>query len=61
MSKPSENGIYTLIFELDNMGTKYERKVENFYQALGNIGGLFLLLWGLIKVILLPFEDDILI
>ena len=50
--------IYTLNFELTNIGYEYSRKLQTFEDMFGWIGGLFFLYMSLVTIMLIPFKLD---
>ena len=43
-SDPTNNGVIIAVIHLDNKVNQYKRKVMNFYEVLGLVGGIFELL-----------------
>ena len=50
--------LYEFILEVDEIGNKYDRKVYNFEELLGMIGGILSISLALLGIIFKPFFQD---
>ena len=59
--QPSNDMLFSYIFEIDHISYKYERTMYTFEHALPVVGGLLIIIMYIVGVIMDVFNHDLLI